>query len=1245
MKSVKFIFATLLACTFGAFAQPDLTPDVLWPDPVRGTLLYGLSDNGLWGVASGAPGDGGTSDYTAAMLYDLSESPVKIIDLTQGAAFSSAFDVTDDGRLVAGSYDTKPAVCRYENGKWTWHVLPVPDREVTISNPQTGYSRTYRINAGEVSKVTPDGRYGVGMVGSNESVNISIGMMWDLTTMEMIEIPALQNAGYLMQISADGRYVLASGGGYTLYDRETGESRQIRGLGLSTYVQSLSTDAHYISGVYTGTDGEAYAAYYDVWEDKLHVMEGEGNADAAAWTTTNDGVPLVGRPYLTPYADAYFWHDDYLYSLHDLLTQVYGMNLENHNISNTGKPGLVSADGRTMVFLTAARNCYVLRIKEDIRDALDRIDLLRDRTVTPAEGTVMAGFSDVKIKFAHPMEVSPMASARIQLLDGNGNLVANPLSNGGISLNNNEIQLSFRTRSLNPGETYTLLIPAGQFWIKGREKNANEEIRIQYTGRENKPVEPIEILPADGSSMSSLSLTENPVVVTFDTRIKVNVPAGGKRPVATLYIDDEPEPLGVANLDTDLATGTKLVIFPTTAIPFYEGSTYKITVPEGAVTDLSGSGGSAEFSMTYRGSFVPQLGDEKYLFRSTCDNYTNFLFYEGDHGTPVGEYADMGFTADLTPWSVVRESTTSNDQAFGSHSVYTDGRRADDWVTTRQLLIPEDAATYLAFDSQSYRRNKEDYLKVYVYEHVGILNSLNEKTIDDIRANGKLIYNERQDPGATEDYLEGEWTHNVIDLSEFAGKSVYICFLNDNQNQSMVIIDNIEVFKETDSFITLRNNTNVVGLDDITIRGMISISSETKQFSKVDMTLKDSDGEEISKVSESGLSLKNGDSYNFSFPENLPLKRGEENPFTIEYSLDDTSGSYSGVVRNLTFQPEKRIVVEEFTGRDCQFCPGGIIMMEELHNLYGDRVIPVALHCYNGSDPKGANVMNYWQFTGMTGAPQARINRGEVSSPLYQIPGGYVSSGKDVPGNDGSVKLWKDYAEEEFAEPALMEVTLTPENSENNEFLFTAIVRSAINLENMSVRVFGVLVEDNLPDYQVNAYANNTDPIFGEWGYGGIYGKSTAMFTFDNVARATWGTGFNGTAGLIPQSIDCTKEYHVELAVPKPANVTDPASCKLVVMLIDDATGRVINSAVSKSMAEVDSVEDQSTDVAIKVVNGRLEVKSVQEVEVKLYTIAGLPLGATEGCGAFTVETGGYRGLLIVEVRGAGFATVRKVVI
>lgn len=1242
MRKFRLLFITIAfaAAVSSVKAAEDLTPDIIFPEPARGCMLYGLSDNGQWGVSSVAASVSGYSDYSGAMLYDLRGTEAVATNLSPDATFSSAYDVTDDGRTVAGSINRKPAICRFENGVWNWYELPLPDRQVSVRNENTGEIRTYKLDGGEVYNLTPDGKYAVGYATSNETFQISEGMMWNLETMTIEELPGLGRVGGIGHISADGRYVLA---GNLLYDRHTGEHKRVPQLSLDVLVQSMSTDGRYFSGAAIDENGVAYAGYWDAQTDKLTVIDDEIYADAVAWTTTNDGVPLIARPHLTPYAEAYVWHDGFMYPLADLLTQVYGLNLDNLNITNTGKPGLVSADGRTIVSLVSIGNCYVLRLKEDIRDALDRMDLLRNMTVSPRDGTRMTVIGSVAVKFDYPIEVSPRAQLDIKLLDSQGNSVAVPLANSGVSADGETLNIRFRTRTLTPGETYTLLIPAGTLWIKGKEKSLNSEIRICYEGRDNVPVAPEAIFPEDGSSVPSLDLAENPVIITFDNMVKVN-DALEVRPLAGIFIEGEETPVAEANIAVETNTGNRVVVYPLNTVPLYKGSTYRIVVPEGALVDMSGNGPSEEFSFRYEGSFVPQLGDDKYLFHSTCDSYTNFLFYEGDHGSPLAEYRNMGFQNDATPWMVVRESDTSMDMAFGSHSAYLDGRRADDWVTTRQIFIPEDIRAYLSFDSQSYRRAKEDRLKVYVYENVAIFNTLNSSTISDIRENGTLIYDEIQDPGASEDLLEGDWRHNILDLSPFSGKHIYICFLNDNQNQSMVIIDNIDVVKDIDAFVTLRNKTNVVAEEDVRIWGLLTIESEAKNYTEISMTLKDREGKTVSEISENGLSLKGGDTHNFEFPEPLPLTPGVENHFKIEYMLGDDALTYEGVVRNLTFEPVKRVVIEEFTGRDCQFCPGGIIMMNYFEDIYCDRVIPVALHCYNGSDPKGMNVMGYWAYTGMNAAPQARINRGEISSPLYQTATGYVNSGADVPGNDGSVKLWKDYMAEEMNEPAYLDIDVTKTGGDDKTLEYSAVIRSAIALSDQNVRVFGVLLEDGLTDYQSNAFAMNSDPIFGEWGYGGRYGSTTTTYVFDNVARGTWGTSYSGTGSLLPPVLEPSGEYSVNMEMSVPDNVVNIDNCKFAVMLIDGNTGKVINASTDKTVSGLAAPTVPEGNISIRLADGNVLVESPEQTVVNLYRPDGTLLQSAAGSRLITVDMKGYRGVVIVNARTAGASMTRKVV-
>lgn len=40
----------------------------------------------------------------------------------------------------------------------------------------------------------------------------------------------------------------------------------------------------------------------------------------------------------------------------------------------------------------------------------------------------------------------------------------------------------------------------------------------------------------------------------------------------------------------------------------------------------------------------------------------------------------------------------------------------------------------------------------------------------------------------------------------------------------------------------------------------------------------------------------------------------------------------------------QRVMIEDFTGTWCQWCPGGIQSIEDLIGIHGDKIIPIAVH-------------------------------------------------------------------------------------------------------------------------------------------------------------------------------------------------------------------------------------------------------------------------------------------------------------
>lgn len=1284
-KLLTGIMALSVASAVTATAATANAPTILIPDVEEAQVISGLSDNGRYGVASIQPQSEGFSYTVGAVLYDLTGSQPKPTDLTLGHYAVGAFDVTDDGKTVVGTADLRPAFCVNTGGKWQWEYLPVPNRIIEVEmedfESDETYTARFQVDAGHVVSVTPDGRYAVGVASCSDYEIVEIPMMWDLTTKSIVPVNSsvlgrdgvdYRQARYL-QTSADGRYILCwnafsyNGSDIFIYDRVEEEtihidkvknadgtwSPRVEGFGGVEFDgyggKHMSPDGRYLCGAISDEDG-TYAFLFEIPTRKLTVFKDGVNNDVYGWSVTNSGLPLAATPAITPYADALVCYDNFQYPISMVFDNVYGMKMEStYGIDNTGKPTKVSADGRTIVFVTGKNTSYVARFNEDIEEALKRVNLMADWNVTPRQGTSLTTFPTATFTFTNPIEADPSRYAEVQLLDSKGDAVMTALENGGVKVDGSRLTVSFRVRgALNAGETYTLVIPEGIAWVMGRPADKNARIEVKYVGRADVPVAPKSVSPASGTALPNLDLNDNPIEVTFDTDVRINGDRDD-RPIAHLYIDDNTTSAASLILDVDLATN-HLIIYPANTVYLYKGSEYTVKVPAGAVCDLSGNGASEAFQIKYTGSYVPQVGDDQYLFRSTCDNFSNFLVYEGDYGEPTAEYAAMDFTPDTTPWWYVREDTESEDMAFGSHSSYTDGRQADDWLVLRQLNLPANTPSYLNFQSQSYRKAATDRLKVIIYENNESYNQLTPEIIAEIRKNGRVVYDEVQSPGNSEEKLAGEWRDNTVSLEDWAGKSIYICFLNDNAGQSMVMIDNVEVMKEVKAFLTLTTEPTVVKQESAAVKGMLTVVSDLASYKSLSMLLLDGAGKEISRLSASGLNLKKDDLYPFEFPQALPLQEGERNKFTIKYALDQDEMEYSGAISNLSFQPVKRVVIEECTGRDCSNCPLGLLALEKLEQRFGHQVIPVALHAYQ-NDPKGLNVTDYAAavFNGNFTAPQARINRRstavgpELVGPTYRDPyNNFHFSASEVAGIEDL--LWQDVVTAELAEPAFLEVNVVEKDAAQGRVAYTASVTSALNLTDQNIRVLGVLMEDGLWDRQANGIYVYPDPALGEFGQGGKYGTRSFEYEFDNVAVAYWGQSTNGTARLIPATLEAGRQYEVAIDCEIPAIVKDADNLKMAVYLIDENTGKVVNAALSG--VETDGIgaitDEAAAPVNIYRLGDSIVVEGSGDLKVSLYGIDGTLLSGVSGRDSVAIPANAYRGIVIVSAVANGKAVSRK---
>lgn len=1253
-----FLCSMLLAAGIISVKAEEVPKPEIQSTKSGSVLINNISDNGKWGVITLDGENDGNILPGGSVLVDLTTMKETVL---KDDSYSGANDVTDDGNIVVGTIGGLPGYYNVAEGKWTKLSLPKS------------------LNTGYLSGVTADGRYAVGAASPASNPYVQVPVYYDLTTGEQLELKGLpmldmthenQDQMTFNRISSDGKYALGvMSFSYIqpaslctfVYDLENHSYKMIgfeendtkpwkaKAEGLHFIdAANMSPNGRYVTGqAYMVKDipGSQFANEYivgfryDVEKDEIEVYDGQYDADVAGINVTNDGVVIGTTPAINPYSETMIRRDGYWYSLRTVFEKIYGIDIElKANVPTTGKTVAMSADGLTTVQLSGTRDCYVLKMKESFLDASKRIKILGKPEVTPADNSSFAQISQVKLTFDRKVELAKEAKS-VVLNKGNDQLAS------GINayVDGNDVNIVFRTRALDKGVNYTVEIPENFVTLVGDANQGNDPITLHYKGRGTDSVKITDVLPADGASFAYIDAMSNPLLFTFDTQIKV-----ADNAVFYLYEDGVEEPMADLQL---LASGDQIIAYPLYTQQLFKDVEYTVKVPAGVVTDLTGIGPNEEFTVHYTGNFVREVNaTEKYIFYDNCDNRYNYMLFDGDELTPCEDMTYWTFT-NTTPWVEVRESTETTDMALCSHSMYDPVGKSDDWLVTPQLYIPDDIC-YLQFQSQSYLYDLEDRLKVYVYPCETIYHKLNAEIVEDIRTNGVLVYDKAQDAGSSEEELTGDWMDNVVDLSQFAEKHIYIAFLNDNEDLSAVFIDNVRVVHDVPYSVAFSNQESVVGADKIQIKGLVKVESEVELYSDIELTLLDEAGNVISQITDSGLDLGQGDVYEFAFPKELPLKVGSVNKFTVNVKLGEDFIPVTSSVKNLVFVADKNVVVEEFTGTTCPNCPRGIVAMENLQKYYPGRIIPVALHTYSG-DRLNSGMDAYAMFLGMNAAPSGRVNRGSVSEPMTVANGEYRISGAGLIDESGAdVKTWFDLATDELNKPADAKVDFRAEYDPATQTItIPGNVTFSLGYDNRNVNIFTVVLENNVEAFQLNNHYSLNMPVLGEWGSGGKYAQATVNpYTHNHVARGVLSTLYSGTPGLIPSTIVAGTPYEFTLTAKMPITVDNPANTSIVVMILDNDTGEFINAAEAhmddpNGSGAVENIAGDSKAVYVYSDNGAVHVMANGKMTVDLFTIDGAHIANGTGVDHVGFDMLNRSGIVLVKVTTASGSKIAKVML
>lgn len=275
-----------------------------------------------------------------------------------------------------------------------------------------------------------------------------------------------------------------------------------------------------------------------------------------------------------------------------------------------------------------------------------------------------------------------------------------------------------------------------------------------------------------------------------------------------------------------------------------------------------------------------------------------------------------------------------------------------------------------------------------------------------------------------------------------------------------------------------------------------------------------------------------GDTIDIKFT--ITKVNGNANTSKYNYSVAQTYVLDEGKGYN------RNVVIEEFTGTWCGYCPIGIVAMERIREEFPNgELIPIAVHSqdemYNST---WGRVLNYVT----KGLPEATINREHFTVyPEYDTFMGYYNEIKDV--------------------PALGKVELTYSfDADTTNIILNTTTEFAIDVENAADKyaLSFAITEDNVGPYkQTNYYSGQAGD------YGGWEKKPQPVMTmYNDVARQL--IDFKGSKNSIPDTIVAEEQYTFELTKRLNSSIKNKKNINVIAYLLDKTTGAIVNACMVK---------------------------------------------------------------------------------
>lgn len=294
----------------------------------------------------------------------------------------------------------------------------------------------------------------------------------------------------------------------------------------------------------------------------------------------------------------------------------------------------------------------------------------------------------------------------------------------------------------------------------------------------------------------------------------------------------------------------------------------------------------------------------------------------------------------------------------------------------------------------------------------------------------------------------------------------------------------------------------------------------------------------------------------------------------------------------------KRFVVEELTGSWCGYCPMGIVGFEYMTQTYPEDFIGIAAHVDDSMAVTSYETLNLTMGKQM-GYPSCWANR----DPIY-----YFQPDAEV------LEIVHDI----FAtQRAIAKVDLDVYYFDG-VLTAHALTKFDVDFDDAQYALAFVILEDGYTDKQVNYYAGGS--------YGEMAGwenmKSKVDWTYEHVARDIF--SYSGLSESVPASIERNAAYIYTYDLDL-RNVQDVAKTSVVALLLNTATGEIVNASEVKAddyllTGIADAIGDS---FVVKGGDGKISIDS-QNATAYIYNIAGQKIACVQGDASVKLNAGIY---------------------